>query len=46
VLKLRKAGNSLREIVEETNLGLRTVRTIVDQRKGTDRTTKKHRGVA
>ena len=39
VLKLRKAGQSLRAIAEETSLGLNTVRTIVDQR---DRTTIKH----
>ncbi len=30
-LELRKAGSSLREIAEETSLGLATVRTIVDQ---------------
>jgi hypothetical protein len=33
VLKLHKAGTSLRAIAEETSLGLRTVRTIVDGRK-------------
>jgi hypothetical protein len=42
VLKLRKAGKSLRAIVEETNLGLGTVRTIVDQADRRDRTTRKH----
>jgi hypothetical protein len=42
VLKLRKAGKSLRVIAEETSLGLRTVCTIVDQGNGTDRTTVKH----
>jgi predicted RNase H-like nuclease (RuvC/YqgF family) len=42
VLKLRKAGTSLRGIVEETNLGLGTVRTIVDKASNTDRTTKRH----
>jgi hypothetical protein len=44
VLKLHKGGVSLRAIVDETNLGLRTVRTIIDQKRGTDRTTRKHRG--
>jgi transposase len=43
VLKLHKAGTSLREIAEETSLGFRTVRTIVDQGNGTDRTARKHR---
>jgi hypothetical protein len=43
VLKLRKVGNSLRGIAEETNLGLNTVRTIVDKGKRTDRVTRKHR---
>jgi hypothetical protein len=43
VLKLRKAGKSLRDVAEETNLGLNTVRTIVDKGKGTDRATRKHR---
>jgi uncharacterized coiled-coil protein SlyX len=42
VLKLRKAGQSLRAIAEETTLGLNTVRTIVDQRDQRDRTTTKH----
>jgi hypothetical protein len=42
VAKLRKAGRSLREIVEETSLGLATVRTIVGQGAGRDRTTIKH----
>ena len=44
MLKLHKGGASLREIADETNLGLRTLRTIVDQKRGTDRTTQKHRG--
>jgi hypothetical protein len=44
VRKLRKAGASLREIADDTSLGFRTVRTIVEQANGTDRTTKKHRG--
>src|SRR5439155_16090338 len=42
VLRLRKAGASLRGIAEETNLGLRTVRTIIDRKHGTDRTSKRH----
>jgi hypothetical protein len=37
VRKRRKAGQSLREIAEDTNLGLRTVRTIVDKADGLDR---------
>jgi transposase len=43
VLKLRKAGHSLRAIVDETNLTLRTVRTIVERKRGVDRTTKARR---
>ena len=43
VRKLHKAGKSLRAIVDETTLGFRTVRTIVAQTNGTDRTTNKHR---
>jgi hypothetical protein len=35
-------GRSLRGIAEETNLGLQTVHTIVDQGAGRDRTTVKH----
>jgi hypothetical protein len=42
VLKLRKAGKSLRAIADETNVGLNTVRTIVDQGDQRDRTTLKH----
>jgi hypothetical protein len=42
VLKLRKSGTSLRDIAEETSLGLQTVRTIVGKKDGTDRTTKRH----
>jgi hypothetical protein len=34
VLKLHKAGRSLRGIVEDTNLGLNTVRTIVGKAHG------------
>jgi hypothetical protein len=44
VLKLRKAGRSLRGIVEDTSLGFNTVRTIISKKNGTDRTTEKHRG--
>jgi hypothetical protein len=43
VHKLRKAGSSLRQIADETSLGLNTVRTIVGQMDGRDRTTQKHR---
>jgi hypothetical protein len=43
VLRLHKQGKSLRWIVDETSLGLRTVRTIVDRKHGTDRTTKARR---
>jgi transposase len=42
VLKLRKGGMSVRSIAEEVSLELQTVRTIVDQRDGTDRTTVKY----
>jgi len=37
-----KPPMSLRQIAEETNLGLNTVRTIIAQAKRTDRTTRKH----
>jgi hypothetical protein len=39
----RKRGKSLRTIAEEMNLGLNTVRTIIDKDDRKDRTTKKHR---
>lgn len=39
VLGLRKEGESLQSIADETNLSLRTVRTIVDKADGVDRTT-------
>ena len=42
MLKLHKAGGSLRGIAEDTSLGFATVRTIVSQKNGTDRTTVKH----
>jgi hypothetical protein len=44
VRKLRKAGKSLRWIMEETSLGFQTVRTIVGQVDGTDRTRQRHMG--
>jgi predicted nucleic acid-binding Zn-ribbon protein len=44
VVKLRKAGKSLRGIAADTSLGLSTVRTIIAKQSGTDRTTQKHRG--
>jgi hypothetical protein len=43
VLRLHKAGRSLRGICDDTSLGLQTVRTVVAQGNGTDRTTRKHR---
>jgi predicted ATPase len=39
---MHKAGKPLREIAEETSLGLRTVRTIIAKGNGTDRSTIKH----
>ena len=39
VRKLHKRGMSLRGIADETSLSLATVRTIVGQKNGTDRTT-------
>jgi transposase len=42
VLKLRKSGMSLRNIADETNLGLSTVRTIVEKGERRDRSTRKH----
>ena len=41
VLKLRKAGASLRGIAEEINLSLQTVRTIVGREACSDRTSRK-----
>lgn len=41
VLKRRKVGQSLRAIAEETGLGVRTVRTIIDKADGVDRATLK-----
>jgi hypothetical protein len=42
VLKRHKEGQSLRFIAEATNLGLRTVRTVVGRKHGTDRTSQRH----
>lgn len=42
VLKLHKAGKSLRGIAAETSLSFATVRTIIGKQAGTDRTTKMH----
>jgi hypothetical protein len=42
VHKLRKAGRSLRGIAEDLSLGFPTVRTIIEQGDGRDRTTIKH----
>jgi uncharacterized protein YjaG (DUF416 family) len=39
VLRLHKQGKSLRWIVDETSLSLRTVRTIIERKLGMDRTT-------
>ena len=39
VLAYRKAGKSLRWIAGEMNLGLQTVRTVIDKRDGVDRAT-------
>jgi hypothetical protein len=41
VLALRKAGKSLRGIVKDTGLGIRTIRTILGKPDGTDRTSKR-----
>ena len=43
VMKLHKQGKSLRWIAEETSLSLRTIRTIIDRKRGTDRATKARR---
>lgn len=42
VLKLSGKGYSLRGVADETGLTLATVRTIISQRSGTDRTSMKH----
>jgi hypothetical protein len=39
ILSYRKAGKSLRWIAEEMNLGLQTVRTVIDKKDGVDRAT-------
>jgi Helix-turn-helix domain of resolvase len=41
VLKLRKAGKSLRWIADETSLSFATVRTITGKANGSDRTSKR-----
>jgi hypothetical protein len=41
VIKLRKRGMSLRAIADEVEIGLNTVRTIVDRANGTDRATRR-----
>jgi len=41
VRRLRKAGNTLREIAHETHLSFQTIRTILHHKDGGDRTTKK-----
>lgn len=46
VLRLRKAGRSLRAIMEETGLSFQTVRTIVGKAAMTDRTTARWRRIA
>jgi hypothetical protein len=43
VRRLRREGRSLRGIADDTSLGFPTVRTIVGQMYGDDRTTQKHR---
>src|SRR6516164_9820060 len=43
VRKLHRQGRSLRGIADDTSLGLPTVRTIVGQMNGDDRTIRKHR---
>jgi hypothetical protein len=42
VRKLRKAGNTLREIAHETNLSFQTVRTIIGHKQGSGARTKKN----
>ena len=41
VIKLRKGGMSIRAIMDETNLGMQTVRTILGRESWTDRASKK-----
>jgi hypothetical protein len=43
VLQRHRAGESLRNIAEEMTLGLQTVRTVIGQKAGSDRTTRHHR---
>lgn len=46
VLKLHKAGRSLRGIADDTELGMQTVRTIVGRNNFSDRTSNKRRKIA
>jgi Helix-turn-helix domain of resolvase len=41
VIKLRKGGMSIRAVMDETNLGMQTVRTILGRESWTDRASKK-----
>jgi hypothetical protein len=43
VRQRHRAGESLRNIAEEMTLGLQTVRTVISQKGGKDRTTRHHR---
>jgi hypothetical protein len=43
VLKRHRAGESLRGIADEMNLGVNTVRTIIAKKDRRDRTTRKHK---
>jgi hypothetical protein len=42
VLKLHESGTSLRALADETSLGLRTIRTIIERRNKSDRTTRRY----
>jgi DNA-binding NarL/FixJ family response regulator len=43
VLRLHEQGCSLRGIADETNLSVRTIRTIVEKQDGADRASVRHR---
>lgn len=43
VMALHADGHSLRAIAAETGMGVRTVRTVVEKAKGTDRTTRRRK---
>ena len=45
-MKLHKAGIPLREIAADTELGMRTVRTIIDNGSGDSRAVRAHRVLA